>query len=134
MPQDFDAADHPGYSARSASLTVNPFPPSPKVKKKKKRGGRSSRNGRKMGKSDSSGSKGKLKKGLYKPAVKLYKPGPGLKLIPNEKLEYKVFEFGNYPTLSNGKPRGGVLRLMLPADADWTTVIPKPPITKENDE
>lgn len=48
----------------------------------------------------------------------------GLELKHNEKKEYKVFEFGNYPLIevepSNFKPKNGVFRMMLPADADWT--------------
>ena len=44
----------------------------------------------------------------------------GGKLLPNEKDEYKVCEFGNFPILKTGKPRAGVFRLMLPSEADWT--------------
>jgi hypothetical protein len=38
----------------------------------------------------------------------------------NENQEYKVFEFGNFPVLNTGKPKAGVYRMKLPADADWT--------------
>ena len=43
----------------------------------------------------------------------------GGKLVMTDHKEYKVFEFGNYPLLDTGKPRGGQYRLFLPCDADW---------------
>ena len=43
---------------------------------------------------------------------------------PNDKLEYKVYEFGNFPMRQNKKdewvPKSGVYKLMLPSEADWT--------------
>ena len=30
-----------------------------------------------------------------------------------------MYEFGNFPLLDTGKPRGGQFRLFLPCDADW---------------
>jgi hypothetical protein len=44
----------------------------------------------------------------------------GGKLLYNEKGSMKVFEYGNFPVLETGKPRGGQYRMMLPCDADWT--------------
>ena len=44
----------------------------------------------------------------------------GGKLVPNNKLEYKVFEYGNFPLLQKNKPRGGVYRMSLPSEGDWT--------------
>ena len=40
--------------------------------------------------------------------------------IINNKLQYKVYQFGNYPLLKDGSPKSGVWRIKLPADADWT--------------
>ena len=41
----------------------------------------------------------------------------------NEKFEYNVYEFGNYPMRQNNQgawiPKHGVLRMMMPAEADW---------------
>jgi hypothetical protein len=55
----------------------------------------------------------------------------------NEKREHKVFEFGNFPVLETGKPRGGVYRMKLPADADWTgrdKDVPDPEEKKKNED
>lgn len=43
----------------------------------------------------------------------------GGKLTKTEQANFKVYEFGNYPLLDTGKPRGGQYRLFLPCDADW---------------
>lgn len=42
------------------------------------------------------------------------------KLRHNERMEYKPYEWGNKPYRADGKPKGGVWRLMLPPDVDWT--------------
>ena len=44
------------------------------------------------------------------------------KLIPNEGLAYKPFEWGNFPMTKNGKPRGNTFKMRLPCDADWAGV------------
>jgi hypothetical protein len=43
----------------------------------------------------------------------------GGKLIPT-KVGYRVYEYGNFPLRSDGKPKGGIYRMVLPADADWS--------------
>ena len=66
-------------------------------------------------------AKGKKKKGAAVAVVKKVDDGTtqNRKLEPNEKLEYKPFEFANFPLLQNGKPKGGTFRLRLPSEADW---------------
>ena len=52
----------------------------------------------------------------------------GGKLKTNDRQEYKVYEYGNFPIKKinvpgqgiKAMPRAGMYRLMLPADADWT--------------
>ena len=54
------------------------------------------------------------------------------KLLKNEKGQYKVNEFGNYPLLRGDKWPGGILRMSLPCDADWE-IRPKP-VKKDSDD
>jgi len=54
-------------------------------------------------------------------------------LVANDKGEFKPFEFGNYPLLSNGKPKNGVFRLKLPSEADWTP-RPKKKVEEEDEK
>ena len=121
LPHDVEPADHLGYPDRASLLVEAPFPLKSLPKRKPKKDRKSS--SKKSAKSGSGGGKSKFARRMHMPAIKHFQPGPGLKLQQNAKLEYKVFEYGNYPTLRNGKPRGGMLRLMLPADADWNVNI-----------
>lgn len=50
-------------------------------------------------------------------------------LVPNDKQEYKIFEYGNFPYIemkiakdedAQKRPKNGIFRLKLPCDADWT--------------
>ena len=105
MPRDLDN-NHPGYPKIVDTLMANPFKREKETKKKKKKD-----------------DKGDKKGAEAKKAVHV--------LQKNKKGEYKVSEFGNYPLNSEGKPKMGVWRMMLPCDADWT--INKPD-TEENEE
>lgn len=131
LPHDVEPADHPGYPDRAHLLYEAPFPLKTLPKRKPKKERKSS--SKKSNKSDG-GNQGKSKfaRRMHMPAIKYFKPGPGLKLQQNAKLEYKVFEYGNYPTLRNGKPRAGMLRLMLPADADWNVNIRTSELNEED--
>jgi len=105
MPRDLDNY-HPEYPKIAEVLVVNPYRKAKETGKKKK-----------AKKDDGEGGARRLRDG------KGGKDGAGggfAQLEPNYKQEYKVYEFGNYPQLSDGKPRGGQFRLMLPCDADWT--------------
>ena len=53
-------------------------------------------------------------------------------LVHNAKLEYRPYEFGNYPLREGGKPQAGQWRLMLPSDADWT--VKNKEVAAENKE
>ena len=103
MPRDIDN-NHPEYPKVIETLVVNPYKEKKELKKKGKKG---ANEGRMMRGADH--SKSKLE---------------GLELKMNEKKEYKVYEFGNYPLIevepNNYKPKNGIFRMMLPADADWT--------------
>ena len=104
MPRDIDN-NHPEYPKVIDSLIVNPYKEKKELKKKGKRKGTDE--GRMMRGADH--SKSKLE---------------GLELKHNEKLEYKVYEYGNYPMIeiepNTYRPKNGVFRMMLPSDADWT--------------
>lgn len=38
----------------------------------------------------------------------------------NDNFEYKVYQYGNYPVMTNAKPKNTTWRIKLPAEADWT--------------
>ena len=96
MPRDLDNY-HPEFPSIMATLLRNPYREKKETKKKAKttKAPRAA-----AGKAD------------------LLQAQSGA-LVPNEKDEYKPFEFGNYP-LINGKPPSGAFRLLLPAEADWS--------------
>lgn len=104
MPRDLDNF-HPAYPKISEALLINPYRKKAETKKKK---------GKKAADEDGGG---RLLRGAKKGDNPLDNGG---KLVMTDKKEYKVFEFGNYPLLDTGKPRGGQFRLFLPCDADWT--------------
>ena len=113
MPRDLDSAG-PGYPTLKSQLLIDPMPIDKSAPKRAKKG-------------EDKGKKGKLlKKGKTLAEELLAKK----KLEANVKGEYKVSEFGNYPLMSNGKPRGGLYRMSLPAEADWE----KPKLEKKNED
>lgn len=120
MPRDIDVGSHPGYPSIRSGLMRNLFKKEVQVVKKRKKGLRRGKSGRRFRLST-----------LDARAQDMHAPGPGLKLIPNEKMQFRVSEFGNYPTLANGKPRSDTVRFMLPADADWS---PKKSVIKSQDD
>jgi len=99
MPRDLENY-HPGYLQVADSLLKNPYPKLKEVKKKK---------GKAAG--------GKKDAVLAAGSITIHKAVP---LVHNAKLEYRPYEFGNYPLNEGGKPQAGQWRLMLPSDADWT--------------
>ena len=106
MPRDLDNF-HPGYAEIHSSLLKNPFKNETREKKKKKGRDNLDANAR----------------GLLRQGDRKKDNITGAELLRNEKFEYKVFEFGNYPMKFEDnvpKPKGGQFRLMLPAEADWT--------------
>lgn len=79
MPRDLDNY-HPAYPKISEMLPVNPYRKKAETKKKKK------------GKEEDAGARNIFLEGK--------KPDKEINLYPpqkNEKQEYKVYEFGNYP-------------------------------------
>ena len=96
MPRDLDNY-HPEFPSIMATLLRNPYREKKETKKKAKAT--------------------KLPRGAA--AGKAEQQTQSGALVPNEKLEYKPFEFGNYP-LINGKPPSGAYRLLLPSEADWS--------------
>jgi hypothetical protein len=110
MPRDLESNTE-NYPKVLETLLINPFKTDKNVVKRGrvKAGGKDGKNKRLM----------KLGNGTGKQAPELAATGGG-KLLINEKQEHKVFEFGNFPVLDTGKPRGGQYRMKLCADADWT--------------
>ena len=100
MPRDLDSSG-PGYPTLKSQLPVDPMPVDKSAPKRTKKG-------------EDKGKKGKLLKKGKAQAEEAKK-----KLEPDVRGAYKVYEFGNYPLLRDGKPRGGQFRLRLPAEADW---------------
>lgn len=103
-----------GYPRVIDFLSVNPY----KVKKENKK---------KRKKREEADDNRKLMRGPVKPQDGVDMGSPP---YPNEKGEYKVYEFGNLPLLNDGKPKAGVFRMMLPSEPDWTGF----PVEKENDD
>lgn len=101
MPRDLDSSG-PGYPTLMSQLQVDPMPIDKSAPKRAKKG-------------EDKGKKGKLLKKGKAAAEETAKK----QLEPNVQGAYKVYEFGNYPLLRDGKPRGGQFRLRLPAEADW---------------
>jgi hypothetical protein len=115
MPRDLDNY-HPEYPKVLELLPVNPWRKKAETKKKK-------------GKKDDEGGRRNLRAGTTG------KDMEGAKLEMTYKKEYKVYDFGNYPLLGDGKPRAGQFRLMLPCDADWGGKEDNlPPETKKDGE
>lgn len=94
MPRDLDSY-HPEFPTIEQSLLKNPYPKEKETKKKTTKSSKKQTTGKDIG------------------------PIKGDKLEHNAKFEFKPSEFGNYPMRNDGKPRSGVFRLMLPAEADW---------------
>ena len=42
------------------------------------------------------------------------------KLKMNDNKEFKVYQYGNFPVMTNAKPKNTAWRLKLPPEADWT--------------
>ena len=125
MPKDMETNPE-NYPKIKDMLLINPFKGVEKVQKKgRKKEGKDGKNKRMM----------KAGAGVGKQAPELEATGGG-KLLLTENQSYKVAEFGNFPVLSNGKPRGGTYRLFLPADADWTVREKEDPADakKNNDD
>ena len=99
MPRDM-VGNHPGYVKTKDTLFVNPFKVDKKALRKKR------------------GKKNEVDRGLEQK-----------ELEPDEKGNYRVAEFGNYPLVQNVnlnenvegelRPKNYVWRMKLPADADW---------------
>ena len=108
MPRDLDNY-HPELPKVLDGLIVNPYKDKKEEKKKKKK-------------------KTVEKEGLMRAGAA---PGSNVKdlmsggpLLPNQKLEYRPYEFGNFPLRQdvhgNHKPKSNCYRLMLPENADWS--------------
>ena len=108
MPRDQDSY-HPELPTVHDALLTNPYKETGNEKKKKRRNDGPARGGLMRAADNTKGQRDILE------------GGP---LEQNDKLEYKVFEFGNFPMRLNKKddwvPKAGCYRLMLPAEADWT--------------
>lgn len=109
MPKDLETNPE-NYPKVKEMLMVNPFKGVEKVAKKgrKKEGGKEGKNKRMM----------KAGAGVGKLAPELEATNGG-KLLMTANQSYHVAEYGNFPVLDTGKPKGGTYRLFLPADADW---------------
>lgn len=103
MPRDMESNAF-GYPRVIDFLSVNPF----RVKKENKK---------KRKKRDEADAGNKLMRSHVKPVDGVDMGSPP---FLTEKGEYRVYEFGNLPLLSDGKPKAGVFRMMLPSEADWT--------------
>ena len=114
MPRDMEVGPN-GYPRVIDFLSVNPYRVKKENKKKRKK------------REEADDGNRKLMRGHVKPQEGVDMGSPP---YPNEKGEYKVYEFGNLPLLSDGKPKAGVFRMMLPSEADWTGF----PVEKEDDE
>ena len=102
MPKDEDSGGQ--YPRVLDYLTHNPWPKPKETKTKKKKG---------------------AKKGAKRAATKTTDKIEKFPLVQNKNLTYKPKDFGNYPTRKDGKPRAGLYRMVLPADADWKWIIKK---------
>ena len=100
MPRDLDSSG-PGYPTLKSQLLIDPMPIDRSAPKRAKKG-------------EAGGKKGKLLKKGKGQAEEAKK-----QLETNARGAYKVHEFGNYPLLVDGRPRGGQWRLRLPAEAEW---------------
>ena len=103
MPRDLDNF-HPAYPKVTEFLLHNKYRKKAETKKKK---------GKKAA-DDDGGNNRLLKKGKGDNPL-----DNGGKLVKTDQANYKVYEFGNFPLLDTGKPRGGQYRMFLPCDADW---------------
>ena len=105
MPRDLDVY-HPQMPKVVEHLMVNPFKEKKDEKKKKKR--KAGEDTKMMRAADNSKAKD------------LMAGGP---LLRNERLQYQVHEFENFPCRQGPggewKPKAGVFRMMLPSEADW---------------
>ena len=98
MPRDTDGG-FKGYPETKDLLMKNPFPKSKSKPSKKFRARRFSK--------------------ISTNATDLPRT-----LQHNEKFEYRPSHVGNFPLLTDGVPKSGVWRIMLPDCADWSD--PKP--------
>ena len=114
MPRDLDNY-HPTLPKVGDHLMQNPFKEEDNGKKKKKKKRADDANKKMMRGADNTRGERDLMAG-----------GP---LGMNEKFEYNVYEFGNFPMRQDPQgqwiPKHGKLRMMLPSDADWTGKKPE---------
>ena len=127
MPKDLET-NQDNYPKIKDMLMISPFKAQKNVAKKarKKEGGKEGKNKRMM----------KAGAGVGKDAPELAATNGG-KLLMTENKSYHVAEFGNFPILNTGKPRGGTYRMVLPAEAEWSIrdkeIDPADP-NKKNDD
>ena len=98
-------ANHPGYASIKSGLTENPFPAVKKEKRVKRK-------------------KGEVDRGPE-----------NVQLEPDEKGNYRVYEFGNYALVNQGekadgaepdfRPKNYHWRMKMPCDANWERKDPE---------